>query len=78
MWGGGGRDPGGFCGGRHTGADSWSHVTRLHSEPEANTRAYGERRDLCGEDGGGGCVPGEPGDVAPHQAGLERLAGGAS
>lgn len=53
-------------------------MTRLHSEPEANA-GVGQRRDLCGEDGGGRVrVPGEPGDVAPHLAGLERLAGGTS
>lgn len=48
----GGSWPWRFCGGRHTGADSWSHVTRLHNEPEANA-GVGQRCDLCGEDGEG-------------------------
>lgn len=61
------------CGGRHTDADSRSHVTRLHSEPEAST-GVGQRRDLFREDGAG-CVPGELGGVTPHQAGLEHFGG---
>lgn len=52
------------------------HVTRLHSEPESNT-GVGQRRGPCLEKRAG-CIPGELGDVTPHQAGLKQFVDGTS
>lgn len=51
-------------------------VTRAHSEPEANT-GVGQRRDLCREKRAGH-IPGELGDVTPHQAGRKQVVDGTS
>lgn len=49
------------------------HVTRLHSQAEWNT-LVGQRRDLCR----GRRIPGELGDVGPHQGGLKQDVDGTS
>lgn len=71
----GGRDPGGL---RWKAHRRWlvEHVTRLHSEPESNT-GVGQRRGPCLEKRAG-CIPGELGDVTPHQAGLKQFVDGTS
>lgn len=71
----GGRDPGGL---RWKAHRRWlmERVTRPHSEPEANT-GVGQRRDLCREKRAG-CIPGELGDVTPHQAGRKQVVDGTS